>query len=205
MTNSTMRRRIPQFVRGSKLIAKCKRRQVALVDDFSAIGASWNILDVPYTACGTDIGNRIGRVINLRRFFLRGMLVGGQSNLVTDDSYNTVRMVCFVGRAGLVTADWAARNIDDPVLPGVDGVKQVLVDRVITLQVPALDSTGYIPATKHVAWETNLSLQVEYGEAAASVPAGSDSLYLALVSDSAAAPNPGFTVGFHCLLWQDLA
>lgn len=182
-----------------------KRRQTDASTVFSSVGTSWIIEDIPLTSAGTDIANRIGRAIRLRRFLLRGMLLGGQSNAISDDSFNAFRIVLFVGRAGLVTADWAARSIDDPVFPGVDGVERVYHDVIYNLQVPALDSTGYIPATRAIDLNFNLNQLVLYGESGATVPSGSLSLYLAMVSDSGLASNPGFTSGYQVLFFRDCA
>jgi hypothetical protein len=158
---------------------------------------------VPYTACGTDISQRIGRAVVLKSLHVKGLLVGGQNNLVTDDSYNVMRIAVFVGRSGLVTADWAARDINDPLLPGVDGVVEVLVDRFIRLQVPAADSVGYIPATANVDIVRALNCECLYGDSAISYPEGGLSLYFAMCSDSAAASHPGFTSGYSLLFWAD--
>jgi hypothetical protein len=182
-----------------------KRRQVNLITSFSAVSSTWIVDDLPYTQCGTDIGNRIGRAVQLKQFTIRGMVTGGQSNLVTDDAYNAFRIVVFIGSVGLTFADWAARTINDPVFPGVDGVRRVLWDTIINLQVPALNSVGYITATKQINRTFDLGNElVLYDDSAVSYPSGSSSLYLAMVSDSAAATHPGFTSGYYVLFWRDL-
>lgn len=191
--------------RSSRAIVYLKRRQVNLSTSFSSVNTSWIIEDVPLTTAGTDIANRIGRAIRLSRFVVRGMVVGGQSNLVTDDPYNAFRIVIFVGRPELVSADWAARTIDDPVYPGVDGVNRCLFDKILNLQVPAADSTGYVPATRQVDYTFNLNTVALYGTNVAAVPQGGESLYLAMISDSAAASNPGFTSGYYVLFFRDCA
>lgn len=181
-----------------------KRRQVDLTTSFGSIGNVWIIEDSCLLAAGTDISQRIGRAVTIQSLDVDGLLVGGQVNGALDDNYNVARLVVFLGRPGLVSADWAGRTFDDPVNPGVEGVTRVLHDSQIILRVPAADSVGYIPAVARVQRHIKAGVKAYYGSAASSVPTAGDSLFFALITDSSAVPNPGFTHGYYRLNFSDV-
>lgn len=181
-----------------------KYHSVDLATILPSIADSWLLTDLTYLANSTDIISRLGRRVLWTSFHIIGTLVGGQSNLVTDDSYNTVRFILFSGVPGLATADFAGLGINNEVRVGTHGINRILFDSWVTLEVPASDSTGYIPAVRTVNRRSRFRLRSYYDQSGADYATGGVSLYLIAVSDSAAVSNPGFTTGKVTVTFCDM-
>jgi len=145
--------------------------------------------------------NRVGSLIELHSFGLRATLVGGQSNIVTDDAYNTVRLVVAVTEPACTFATLTMNSILGP--RDQSGVHQVLYDKVITLSSPGRDSVGYLPAVKTVSLNLPLrNLRVRFTGAGANT-VSNETILIGVVSDSAAAPSPAFVSGQALLYYSD--
>jgi len=187
----------------SKRVGNFKYTATALTGSFSSVGATWIIKDCTTLAGGTDITERLGRKVRFSGLGIQGLLVGGQSNAVSDDPYNAFRLIAFIGKPGLVTADWAAFTINSHLVAGQHGVKVIMVDRLINLRVYGADSTGYIPATAKVDIKTRFSRLGLYDQDASDEVTAGDAIYIACISDSAAVSNPGFTSGHFYVTFED--
>jgi len=166
---------------------------------FSSISTSGSQYDlVTPIVLGLDTYNRIGRSIRLIRFQLCGLLVGGQSNLGTDDKYNTVRINLLWGTPSMYAA--ALPSLQVPVTPQyVPGLIENLHEAHVSPRSYSRDSTGYMPATAPIDFGVNLkSRQIVYGLAAPGMV-----LSVACLSDSSLVPNPGFSNGFMALWFED--
>jgi hypothetical protein len=181
-----------------------KYNATALSAAFGSISDEWIIQDCSYLQAGTDLVRRLGRKVRITGFGLQGLLVGGQSNLETDDAYNNVRLVIFIGTTSMASGDWSSLSISNHIVPGQTGVTRVLFDRTYALKVHAPDSTGYVPACKAFNLHIPVTVNVLYNTDAQAYASGSLSLYFALVSDSSAVSNPGFTSGHWYIQFADI-
>jgi hypothetical protein len=180
-------------VRGKEL----KRISQNLTTNWNAIGATGTTQELTQLITqGFGIYQRLGRRVHLTRLQLVGLLHGAQSNLITDDAYNEVRVMVIEGAPNI---SWATIDINAVVeTKKFQYLHRVLVDRRIMLKVPARDSTGYLPALKPVHMEVPLDMWVDFFAEAGNFTT-SRSLYLYMVSDSAVVPNPGFVTGYFNL------
>lgn len=161
---------------------------------WGSIGNTWAEHDpLQLVSAGTDIQNRLGRQIYVERLELRGTLVGGQSNIVTDDAYNTFRIVIasYKGAIGPITPlGTAGIPLHYPILQGLLTVEKVYYDKTIVVASPGRDSTGYMPASRYIRITVPIKRLYNYSQNAAST--GMDHLVISCISDSAGAPNPGW-------------
>lgn len=141
-------------------------------------------------AAGADVNNRIGRRIRIHRIGFQGTLIGGQTNSVADDPYNSFRIVIIVCTPGLASLGLSVNSFFDPRYQS--GVFQVLYDKTVLLRASAKDSTGYIPAAKQVVFNLGTSLPLEYASSGSVAPVGRE-LRAYAVSDSTAVNHPGFS------------
>lgn len=187
---------------GGPVVKKFKSTDLNTI--FGSISDSWIIQDLVTITNTTDVSGRWTRKIKLLRFQLQGLLVGGQSNLATDDAYNGVRLVLFEGAPGLATVDFAGFDQNVHLQPGISGITRVLMDRMIALRVSAPDSVGYVPACTTVSFSRGVNTVCIFDASGLITPAAGSSLYLTMISDSAAVSNPGFTIGHVTLTFVDV-
>lgn len=170
---------------------------------FGSITSSGTLVNVPdQIVISGDVNGRQGRVTKLLDFDVDGILAGGQSNLVTDDKENTLRVIIFDGVPGLTTGGLPAINTTaDPRY--VNGLKHVYLDEYLMLVSPAPDSTGYMPAQTHYKRHFTLNrIQRYIGSGIGTTDV--DTLYIYIISDSNLASHPGFIKGRMTLRWTDL-
>jgi hypothetical protein len=170
----------------------------------ATITSAWNITRLTGIAEGTDINDRIGREIVVDEIRFGGQLFGGQTNTALDDPYNNIRMLVVMAMSGLVAADWAAVTLEAPIDPRTTPkLQRLFYDTVVDLRVPGVDTVGYLPA--HALWTRRVKCNVPIkftSNAGASVN-GYD-LYACWISDSAAAPSPGFVQSFVATIFHDV-
>jgi len=144
-------------------------------------------------AAGSGVNQRIGSTIIPKAIRVLGTIVGGQSNSVSDDNRNVVRLSLILGVVGTAPSGYTCNTILDPRF--TTGVVRVLWDRVLVLQSPGKDSTGYMPSSKEVRVRVPIRVgPLLYSGTAANTIKGQE-LYFCVVSDSSAIPNPGFVNG----------
>lgn len=181
-----------------------------MVSVFPTIPNSWQYF-IPSIAQGTSIfGQRLGRKLAIRGYSLVGTLIGGQSNLATDDKVNTVRFVtglCSSSFATPASTPLSLINFDDPILRvgsmAQAGLK-LFKDRYMELKTAGRDSTGYLPAMKRFFFKHKFKKDyvIEYADDTATTP--NRNIFIAFRSDSALAPSPGFTNGFLKVWYKDI-
>lgn len=147
---------------------------------------------------GLDTYNRVGRAIRLLRFQLTGLLIGGQSNLATDDRYNSVRINLLWGSPSMYAA--VLPSLQVPITPQyLPGLLENLHESHVSLRSFSRDSIGYMPAIAKIDFSVNLkSRRVVYGLAAPGMM-----LTVACLSDSSVPANPGFSNGYMTLWFED--
>jgi hypothetical protein len=127
--------------------------------------------------------------------------VGGQANGIVDDVYNYVRVVVVEATDSLVAADWAAVTMQTPpVRMAWPKVMRVIHDQTICLAVYGLDSTGYIAKAIQKSITIPLNQLLEYDSTGATDHLAK-TIWLGLISDSAAVVNPGCVFPSHA--WID--
>jgi len=160
--------------------------------DFSSIDTAGSTLAISHVAAGGGSYERAGPTARFTNLHIRGNLVGGQSNLVTDDARNVVRIIVCSVIKGSVFAPTVTSILTPFVFPALD---RVYADKEVELHTTAVDSTGYIPAQKLVDMHVALNRVITYyGNLDSNETAHEIRVYM--VSDSAAVSNPGFESGF---------
>jgi len=153
----------------------------------ASVGTASVVQSVVEIGGGTAYNERVGRYIELQDLRLTLTLLGGQSNLATDDVYNAVRIVVFRADTGFSSAFTLATVFSPQIL---NGLEKVYFDRTVVLQPPAADTTGYMVATKQLNLVIPLRELHSYISANANGSAPSR-VFLGMVSDSVAVSNPG--------------
>jgi hypothetical protein len=162
----------------------------SLIGDFDSISNSWIIADLLSVSQGVTETTRTGNRIMVDSIHIHGTLVGGCSNSVADDVYNTVRLLVIVGSESLVSGDWTF-NANVPALRNtMPKTRKILYDKYITVSTYSTDSTGYIPRTARI--DKQIKINRPFNFEATDGTHTSDSLYICMISDSSAVPNPGF-------------
>lgn len=177
-----------------------------MTTNFSSVGsANWTELELNTIATGTAISERVGNEVKLMGFALDGTIVGGQSNLASDDNRNTFR---------IVLALWDATNAVPLATNGANlsslitsrtvagkGLIRKFIDKTFNLPSPGRDSTGYMPSMKRIHIFKKLYRIIKYYGSATTN--GNNKLILSMISDSALVSHPGFVNGRWSLYFQD--
>lgn len=153
---------------------------------------------------GTGVAQRIGRRIHVHDIRLCGTLHGGQSNNALDDNHNSVRVVVVSGTPSVMgTSISASLSLSTQFTrTSIGALDEVFYDKTVDLASPGRDSTGYMPALKRFDITIPVNRPFQYtseGTAIASFRA----LYIACVSDSSAAPSPGWDSGYMTIRFSD--
>jgi hypothetical protein len=147
---------------------------------------------------GTGVNQRIGQIIQPKALTIMGTLVGGQSNLVSDDIADTYRLSVVVGSPGLAPSGITVASVLDPRY--TIGVDHVLYDKVDVIVATSRDTTGYMSAVKRININVDLSKIGPIVFAASLNSVKNQEVYVVMVTDSALAPNPGFANGL--IKWE---
>lgn len=155
---------------------------------------------------GTEYyGQRIGRNVLAKHLSIHGVLVGGQTNTNVDDSYNVVRMVVATYNSS-IAAPFNNLTLDlvlDDRDANFNGLIKVLYDKFFILSSPGGDTVGYLPATKSINIDLPLDEEIQFNGTGANTTTPTN-IIIAMVTDSAAVPNPGFVSGTEILSYSDL-
>jgi len=175
---------------------------------FNSIGNAWVETDVfSAIAQGDDISQRNGRRIYVRAIEIRGVLAGAQSNIVTDDAYNDLRLIVakYTGGTGNITplaSAGAGMSLTSAIIPGNGhNCQRVFYDQLHTLQSPGRDSVGYVATAKTITIKLKTPMLVTFSGTAAGTQM--DHVVISATSDSLVAPNPGFTFMSYTVYFTD--
>lgn len=157
-------------------------------------------------AQGASSVTRVGRKIAIHSFVFRGTLVAGVTGLATtDDGYNRFRIVL-----GLYDGDFTLPlntlgvAVDTPfnkTLYGTDHLLKKYWDKHVILNTHAdLDGTGALPYPRiiHKVIKFKRPIIITTRDDTSFTP--DKHLYLSMVSDSSALPNPGFLSGAYAYI-----
>lgn len=164
---------------------------------FNSIGTSWVELECTGLSQGDTQGTRDGNQITLKGLRLTGVLVGGQSNLATDDNRNFVRIVVALWDSKSATplqtnGCTSSALLSDKVATGTGLIKKYY-DKIHLLPVAGRDSTGYIPSMKYIKKFFKFNRKINYQSTVAG--SAQNKLIISMISDSGAVSNPGFVQG----------
>ena len=173
---------------------------------FSSVGNVWLVDDLVRVAAGTDIDERYGRRIAINSIALRSALSGGQSNVVSDDVYNVVRVVICLASDTLVAGDWNGTvGMGHPPIVGLfPKVHRFLYDKTFVICTYGLDSAGYIQRVIPVEKYLQQQIPLQF-DGVAATDHSQVSIFMGVISDSAAVSNPGFvTSSYLTMAFKDV-
>lgn len=170
---------------------------------FASISNSWTELNLTDISQGDSVIHRSGRELMIKAFHLNGILVGGQSNLATDDNRNIVRVVLGLwdNSTPLTTAGADINSYIAPKQAQGAGLVKKYIDMIIPLVSQGQDSTGYMPAMRKINKFLKMSRKIQYS--ADTSTSSNTFLVLSMISDSSAVSNPGFVQGSIKIFFQD--
>jgi hypothetical protein len=172
-----------------------------LTSYFASVGTTPVSRDLfAYIAQGTDVANRLGRSIRSESVVIRGVICGGQVNVATDDNRNSFRVSLIECVPGTSPSSFTLNVVPDVRL--VAGFQRIIWDKVIDLETPGKDSTGYLPAL------VPFSLRIPYRKlmrytTSSTAPTTGSTLMLVCSSDSSAVAHPGFVDGTWTVYFTD--
>ncbi len=185
------------------VLSKPRKYKNYPLDAFTSLTTTWTVGDCASIANGTGISDRIARRVRPGVGHLRATLCGGQTNAITDDAYNTVRIVVVEASDTLVAGDWSSVTIDTPAVVGVwPKVRRFLFEKFVSISSYGLDSTGYIARIARLDYDFPIGGELEWDSTGGTDHAAS-TLYVACISDSGAVTNPGFVD--PSFLWYDFS
>lgn len=177
---------------------------------FSSVGTTWTELTwLPIS--GTTGPSKIGNKISITSIGFKGTLVGGQANLALDDNRNWVRIVLAFWKNPSTTGASLHTPLNLNSFPSgmsIDKTTQPTMlfkccDKQILLTSPGRDSTGYIPPQRMVSYFHKFRKPVTITwDALTQIP--DKQWFMSMVTDSTAAPSPGFVTGYLTVRWSDV-
>lgn len=168
---------------------------------FASIGTTPVYRDLfAYIAQGTDMANRLGRSIQAECVVIRGTIVGGQVNVATDDNRNSFRVSLVEVVPGTAPTGFTLNVVPD--VRNIAGFQRIVWDKVVQLETPGKDSTGYMPAIVPFSLKLPYRKLMRYTTSSTAPTTGS-TLMLVMSSDSSAVANPGFVDGTWTVFFTD--
>lgn len=210
------KRKVPKAVKNYVLKAidaahEDKMRNVSMVTDFGAITSTWTEIVCNTIAQGDEVNQRSGRRIRIKSLHIDGVICTGASQAALDDPYNVVRLVIGLYQQGTtntpLTTGLASLTAPINSVVSTDGrIIKKYYDKFIPLQVTSTekgDGDGYTPQLKRIKYYKHWrkGIIVDYNGAASNVY--NKLLCISMLSDSAAAPSPGFIAGYWVMRFED--
>lgn len=199
-------KKVKKYVKKA-IISKAEHKisSSTLITNFNSVGNAWVELDTTILTQGVPQSQRIGNSINVTSLGLRGVLVGGQANVATDDNRNVLRMVVAIwdGRTAtpLATNGATISSILRKDLATGNGLIKILCDRTFVLTSPGRDSTGYMPYQKYIKFYKKIMRKIDYTTTVNTT--SQRKIIISMITDSAAVPHPGFVTGTWQLNFTD--
>lgn len=204
--------RKPFIRRVVRAMAEHKQTTGPMNGSWGSVGAAWQEVDlVSGISEGTAIYNRVGRKISVTALEIKGVLMGGAQGIITgDDLYNNMRILIYIGRAqksgsSITPLATAGVSINTPLRRYTyNFCSQVLRNRYIGITNQPIDADTAAPGHK------NYNVYIRFKKPLVIQYTGSGNhtnqtqLWVSMISDSSAVPNPGFTSGYYSLTWIDI-
>ncbi len=187
---------------GDSIYGELKWRVRALSTDFPSVGTANVYRNLAVLGAGTDYYQRVGRRVHVHYIDIYGTLVGGQSNSVADDPYNTVKLALVLAAPSFApSTDW---SVTTPLGPQqVPGMIRSLWTTSLVINANAKDSTGYVAKGKMIAKRIPVDQVFEWSSTS-DTAASTLGLFLVACSDSVAVTNPGFNSGYSLICFSDV-
>lgn len=181
--------------------------------NYPSISTTWSEYSLFQPAQGTTVSTRIGNRIRMKSIQMYGVMAGGQSELLTDDPYNVVRIVIamYKGMSGVTPLNSIGLDLNTPITR-VSGsnlgssIERVLYDRYVTFSVASTEKgggDGYTPTLRTVRYYKRMYKNniVSFGDNTITYP--DRRIIWSVRTDSAANPSPGFIAGYIRIKWED--
>lgn len=177
---------------------------------FSSVSNNWTEANVCNPDQGDTVSTRVGRRIRIKSIEIKGIFLGGISDLSTDDVYNTVRIVIGVYQ-GTSNTPLAAggQGYDNPLIAtsGTSAGQRLIkkyYDKYHAIQTCGKGlGAGYAPVPREFEYYKRFKkpIVVTYGDSTDDYP--SKALIMSVHTDSLAASNPGFVCGYVMCKFED--
>jgi len=190
--NIKNRRSVKKYTQRGMAHPELKYIEIDIHSEFSSVSTSGHQIELlSEIVQGTNFYQRIGNKVHVSHIVLTYHMVGGQSNIGTDDAFNVVA-VRLIETPGSTT----------PTIPPVCGVVtvqstkslRVLHTEEYRLLSRCPDDTGYMPATKYQHCVIPINSDYVWNQDEGDIYP-MKRIYLQIVTDSAIASNPGISVG----------
>jgi len=160
-------------------------------DSIASISTTATMIDMSGITTGATVVTRLGSRIFVKDVLLDLAFIGGQSNLATDDNRNLLR-VAIVDSVYPATGTFNVSALLDS--REMLGVTHTYYDRLMELNSPGADSTGYMPAGASLKCIVPINRSYKFvGNGAHNC--WPISLQFWIVSDSTAVSHPGAVAG----------
>lgn len=189
---------------------------LSLVTYFPAVDNTWQEESLGVLNEGSASQQRIGEKYWIESIYVNGTLQGGQS-VAADDPYNLVRIVIGLWTTESSTNPLATvgATFDDPLWPkygytGLDPpnlhsrLKWKIFDKTYKLQSPGMQGEDdLMPAVKHISIYKKFKKPILMRFGNTTTTYANHYLVLSMISDSVAAPSPGFIYGYAYVKIRD--
>jgi len=180
---------------------------------WNSVGTSWVEGFMPMPTLGTSQGQRIGRAIRIKRIYIEAVLEGAAGS-ITAEPNNVLRLVIasWNGNGGNTPLYSDSVTMLHPIIKGLNpsfsnwvNINADLIklyrDRKLLFQSPGLATTNYIPSQKRIVF----SLRFKKGKIVKFDGVGNATWKLGvhMLSDSAVVPNPGTTIFYFYMVYED--
>lgn len=190
-----------------------KYANTQLTASFSSVGNAWVEYDLlsPITAGTSPIAERIGRKISVIGVQIKGLLFGAATGFGgADDYFNSVR-ICVLGfhadkgGSSLSPLSTAGIGINNPITrTNTAGLSHIFRDNLIALTNPPYGSNLCAPGHRSVNIFIRFRKPLVVDFTGGTAHYNQYQLYLSMISDSTAIPNPGFASGWTRLIYTDV-
>ena len=172
-----------------------------LDDNFLTVGTTWVEHIMCNPAQGDGMTQRSGRQIKIKSLEIKGVLSAAADGSALDENRCIVRIIIglFQGTVATPLAT-AGATINSPITRDQMTRGRLVtkyLDRYVPLDVTSTEKgagDGYAPQQKGFRYfkRFNKPITITYGDDTATYP--DKLLFLSMISDSAAVPNPGFVL-----------
>lgn len=181
-----------------------------LPTNFASVSNAWVELDLLNSiGQGVSLNTRIAQRVRIRSIMFRGILAQGSAESALDDPYNAMRICLLKAETpSLTPLTTAGYTINSLILSqsGFTGLKRIYMDKYIALNVSSTEKgagDGYAPDSRTLSFYKRFKNPWEVTWSTSAAGTNNYRIFLSMISDSAAIPNPGFTHGYWKVEFED--
>lgn len=191
--------------------AERKYYQVTLPPTFGSVSNAWVEYDMlGQIAQGLDaVGQRLGRSIKVHGVQIKGNIFGGATGAGgLDEFYNNIRLCLLkfsAAKTGALTPlQTAGVQISSPLSHTVNpGLDHIYRDKYIALTNQGFGAGLASAGHRAINWYVKFRKPIHVNFTGVGVNTNQIQLYLSMISDSGAIPNPGFSAGWLKVIYTD--